>query len=39
MIKRSLILFFEALLISLLVLYLTEFLGLRLVTEAGGHIV
>jgi len=39
LIKRSLIVFFEALLISLFVLYLTEFLGLRLVSEAGGHIV
>ena len=39
MIKRSLIVFVEALLIALLVLYLAEFLGLRLVLEAGGHIV
>jgi hypothetical protein len=39
MIKLSLFVFFEALLISLLVVYFTEFLGLHLVAEAGGHIV
>ena len=39
MIKRSLIVCAEALVISLIVLYLTEFLDLAFVREAGGHVV
>ena len=38
MIKRSLTVFVEALVISLIFLYLTEFLDLAFVREAGGHV-
>ena len=37
-IKRTLIVFVKALLISLLVLYLTEYIDLPFVREAGGRI-
>ena len=39
MIKQSFIVFVEALLMSLVVLYLAEFFGLAFVREAGGHFV